>query len=178
MPELRYTGTTHWTRTIVDEDGKFKKFEMVAPGETVTVEGDTAKRLLSGPRYNRLFVQAGGSEDPQSDEYVGSRQIGDGGMYVSEDPGREYGTTVPDGRVTFRTEKDNEEQFPIAGPADGPQSDNAELYDNDEIEIEADKARRKARERRSSGDSKPAGRGDSGPPTTPPRSDPPQRSQS
>lgn len=149
MTDVRYLGSAHWTRTVLTEDGKFKKFENVAPGEVVSVEGDVAERLLQGPLYNRLFVQAGGSEDPQSDDYRATRQIGDGGQYVSQDVAREFGSTVPDGRVIFRTEEDNEEQYPLAGPHDGPQSDNAELVAEDEIQAEAEKAREKARESRS-----------------------------
>jgi len=150
MTDVRYLGTTHWTRTVLTDDGKFKEFDIVAPGETFSVEGDVATRLLQGPRYNRLFVQAGGPEDPNSDEYQRVREIGSGGNYVSQDVGLELGSTSPDGRVIFRTEDDNEEGYSVAPPEVGPQSDNARLVEEDEIQAEADKARAKARESRSS----------------------------
>lgn len=177
MTDVRYLGSTHWTRTILDDAGKFKSFELVAPGEVVSVEGDIAERLLQGPRYNRLFVQAGGSEDPNSDEYQQVRQIGSGGNYVSQDVGRELGSTTPDGRVIFRTEDDNEEGYPVAPPNVGPQSDNAELVENDAIEAEAEKARQKARESRSSGKSSTAGKPGSGPAPSSPSRPPGERPQ-
>lgn len=161
MPDVRYLGSTHWTRAILDDDGKFKKFENVAPGEVVSLDEDVAERFLQGPRYNRLFVQAGGPEDPNSDDYVGTRrQIGDGGMYVSEYPGLEMGSTVQGGRTITRTEDDNEEQLEIAAPDEGPQSDNERLVIEDEIQAEAEEARRKARESRSS--KRPSGSGQPG----------------
>jgi len=150
MPDVRYLGSTHWTRAILDDEGKFKGFENVAPGEVVSLDDDVAERFLQGPRYNRLFVQAGGPEDPNSDDYVGTRrEIGDGGMYVSEYPGLEMGSTVTGGRTITRTEDDNEEQLEIAASDEGPQSDNAALVEEDEIQAEAEQARQKARESRS-----------------------------
>lgn len=149
MPDVRYMGKHHWTQTILDDDGKFKKFQNVAPGETISVDEDVAKRFLSGPRDARLFVAAGSSEDPNSEDYVRSKwdtDIIDGsGMYVSQDVGREFGSTSPDGRVIFRTEDDNKEDYPIAPPEVGPQSDNARLYDEDEAQAAAEAAREKTR---------------------------------
>jgi hypothetical protein len=78
------------------------------------------------------------------------REIGDGGNYVSEYPGLEMGSTVQGGRTITRTEEDNEEQLEIAAPDEGPQSDNARLVEEDEIQAEAEKARQQARESRSS----------------------------
>jgi len=156
MPDLRYMGKHHWTQTVLTDDGKFKEFNIVAPGETVTVDEKVAERFLQGPRDGRLFVAAGSSEDPTSKDYVRSKWDADvdipagAGMYVSPDPGREFGSTTPEGRVIFRTEEENEEGFPVAPPEVGPQSDNARLYEEDEIQAEADKARAKARESRSS----------------------------
>lgn len=166
MPDVRYMGKHHWTQSVLTEEGKFKEFKTVAPGETITVDEQVAQRFLQGPRDTRLFVAAGSSEDPNSKDYVHSKWddeiIAEGGgagagMYVSQDVGREFGSTVPDGRVIFRTEEDNEENYPVAPPNVGPQSDNAALVDNDAIELEADKARAKARERRSGGTAKHSG---------------------
>ena len=146
MPDIRYLGSTHWTRSILDDEGKWKKFENVAPGEVFSADGDLADRLLSGPRFNRLFVQAGSNEDPNSDDYVRTRQLGEGGMYVADDANTEFGEVTPQG-VPFRTVDDNDEQYAIAGPTN---ADNAALVEEDEIQAEADKARERARESRSS----------------------------
>lgn len=159
MPDVRYMGKHHWTQTVLDDDGKFKKFNIVKPGETITVDEQVAERFLQGPRDDRLFVAAGSSEDPNSKDYVRSKWdtdiIAGAGNYVSQDVGREFGSTSPDGRVIFRTEDDNEENFPVAPPEVGPQSDNARLYEEDEIQAEADEARTKAREKRSTKASSP-----------------------
>ena len=165
MTDVRYLGSAHWTRTVLDDNGKFKEFEIIAPGEVFSAEGDVATRLLQGPRYNRLFVQAGGPEDPNSEGYQNVREIGSGGMYVSQDVGRELGSTTPDGRVIFRTEDDNEESFPVAPPNVGPQSDNAELFENDAIDAAGQEAKDKARASRSS-KSSGAGQPGSGPKPT------------
>jgi hypothetical protein len=149
MPDLRYVGKHHWTRSVLDDKGKWEKFEIVAPGEVVSMEGDMAERLLQGPRWLRLFVQAGGPEDPESDEYQKKRDIGDGGMYVSDDPALEMGSTVT-GKAVFVTEDENPDNYEVASPQDGWQSDNAALVEEDEIQAEAAKAREKARESRSS----------------------------
>jgi hypothetical protein len=151
MPDLRYMGKHHWTQTVLKEDGSFKGFNIVAPGETISVDEQVAERFLQGPRDGRLFVASGSSEDPNSADYQRSKWD-DGitvGNYVSQDHLREFGSTSPEGRVVFRTEDDNEENFPVAPPEVGPQSDNAALYEEDEIRAEADKARDKARESRS-----------------------------
>src|SRR4249919_3384100 len=155
MTDLRYVGKHHWTRSILDDKGKWEKFEMVAPGEVFSVEGDVAERLLQGPRWLRLFVQAGGPEDPESEGYQKKRDIGDGGMYVSDDPALEMGSTVT-GQAVFVTEDENPHNYDVASPQDGWQSDNAALVEEDEIRAEADKARDKARESRSSSKSNPS----------------------
>jgi hypothetical protein len=147
MTDVRYLGTTHWTQTILDDDGKFKEFQMVAPGEVISVDGDVAKRFLQGPRNTRLFVEAGGPEDPESSDYVAQRSLGDGGSHVA-DVGRELGSNGPEG-VAFRTEEDNEEGFDVAPPGTG--ADNEHLVIADEIQQEADAAKAKAIERRRSG---------------------------
>lgn len=169
MPDLRYMGKHHWTQTILDDEGKFKKFKNVAPGETITVDDQVAERFLQGPRDSRLFVASGSSEDPNSKDYVRSKWdtdiIAGSGNYVSQDVGREFGSTSPDGRVIFRTEDDNPEGFPVAPPEVGPQSDNARLYEEDEIQAEADKAREKARESRSSAKSSSSRSSTSGTPS-------------
>jgi hypothetical protein len=67
--------------------------------------------------------------------------------------------------VIFRTEDDNPEGFPVAPPEVGPQSDNARLYEEDEIQAEADKAREKARESRSSAKSSSSRSSTSGTPS-------------
>lgn len=149
MTDLRYVGKHHWTRSILDDKGKWERFEMVAPGETFSCEGDVAERLLQGPRYNRLFVQAGGPEDPNSDEYVAKRDIGEGGNYVSDDPALEMGSTVNGGKAVFVTEDENPHGYEVASPEEGWPSDNEALVEEDEIRAEADKARDKARESRS-----------------------------
>jgi hypothetical protein len=147
--DIRYTGKHHWTRTELDDEGKFKRMINVAPGEVFTIEKDGADRLLAGPASLRLFREAGSSEDPESDDYVRTRDLGDGGMYVSQDPGLEMGSTVQGGRTITRTEDDNPENYPIAATNEGPQSDNEALVQEDEIQAEAEEARRKARESRS-----------------------------
>lgn len=154
MTDVRYTGNAAWTRTVIGDDGKWSgKYEITKPGEVVTLDDDVAERLLQGPADRRLFVAAGSSEDPESDDYVRTRSIGSGGNPVI-DPGQDLGSTTPDGRVIYRTEDDNPEGFPVAGPHDGPQSDNAALVEEDEIQAEAEKARQKARDARSSGAAK------------------------
>lgn len=179
MPDVRYMGKHHWTQTVLTDEGKFKEFKIVAPGEVVTVDEQAAERFLQGPRDSRLFVAAGSSEDPSSKDYVRSKwdtDIIDSGNYVSQDVGREYGSTTPDGQVLFRTEDDNEENYPVAPPGVGAQSDNARLYEEDEIQAEAEEARRKARESRSSkrassstGSSSSSTTGGDPPPTSSPR---------
>jgi hypothetical protein len=149
MPDLRYLGKHHWTRSVLDDKGKFEKFEMVAPGETFSVDDDVAERFLQGPRWLRLFVQAGGPEDPNSEEFVAKRDIGEGGNYVSDDPQLEMGSTVT-GKAVFVTEDENPHNYEVASPDEGWASDNAALVEEDEIRAEADKARDKARESRSS----------------------------
>ena len=146
--DIRYVGSHHWTQTELDDDGKFKRMVNVAPGETFTVDQDVADRLLQGPASLRLFREAGTPEDPESDDYVRTRDLGDGGMYVSQDPGLEMGSTVQGGRTITRTEDDNDENYPIAATNEGPQSDNEALVMEDEIQAEAEEARRKARESR------------------------------
>jgi len=149
MTDVRYTGNAAWTRTAIGEDGKWTgKYEVVKPGEVVTLDDDVAERFLQGPADRRLFVAAGSSEDPESNDYVRVRSIGSGGNPVI-DPGQDLGSTTPDGRVIYRTEDDNPEGFEVAPPNVGPQSDNAALVEEDEIQAEADKARQKARESRS-----------------------------
>lgn len=172
MPDVRYMGKHHWTKTVLKEDGTFKGYEIIQPGETVSVDEQAAERLLSGPRDARLFVAAGSSEDPNSGDYVPSKWD-EGievavdtttGNYVSQDHLREFGSTTPEGRAIFVTEDDNPHDLPVAPPEAGPQSDNAALYEEDEIQAEADKARTKARESRSTkrtDSSDRASRGDS-----------------
>jgi len=157
MPDVRYMGKHHWTQVVLKDDGSFKGFNNVAPGETVSVTDEQAQRLLQGPRDARLFVAAGSSEDPNSKDYVRSKWDADidipagAGMYVSQDLASDYGSTTPDGRAIFVTEDENPHDLPVAPPEVGPQSDNARLYEEDEIQAEADKVRAKAREARSSG---------------------------
>jgi hypothetical protein len=156
MPDVRYMGKHHWTQVVLKDDGSFKEFNIVAPGESVSVSDDVATRLLQGPRDARLFVAAGSSEDPNSKDYVRSKWDADidipagAGMYVSQDLASDYGSTTPDGRAIFVTDDENPHDLPVAPPEAGPQSDNARLYEEDEIQAEADKARAKAREARSS----------------------------
>lgn len=167
MPDLRYMGKHHWTQTVLDDDGKFKKFENIAPGEVFSVDEQVAERFLQGPRDARLFVAAGSSEDPASDDYQPSKWDRDiftaaTGQYVSEDHLREFGSTTPEGRAIFRTEDDNPEALPVAPPDAGPQSDNERLYEAEEIQNEADKAKEKAAEKaRESRESRSAKRSDS-----------------
>lgn len=150
MTDVRYTGNSAWTRVVLGDDGKWTgKYEVVKPGEVVTLDDDVADRFLQGPADRRLFVAAGSSEDPENKDYVRVRSMGDGGNPVLN-PGQDLGSTTPDGRVIYRTEDDNEEGFTVAPPEVGPQSDNARLFEEDEIQAEADKARAKAREARSS----------------------------
>jgi hypothetical protein len=157
MTDVRYTGNSAWTRVVLGDDGKWTgKYEVVKPGEVVTVDDDVAERFLQGPADRRLFVAAGSSEDPESKDYVRVRSVGDGGNPVI-DPGQDLGSTTPDGRVIYRTEDDNEEGFSVAPPETGPQSDNARLYEEDEINAKADEAKAKARESRSA--KRPSGSG-------------------
>jgi hypothetical protein len=149
MTDVRYTGNSVWTRTELDDNGKWTgKYDIVKPLGVISLDDDVAERLLQGPADRRLFVAAGSAEDPESKDYVRVRSMGDGGMPVL-DPGQDLGSTTPDGRVIYRTEDDNEEGFTVAPPSAGPQSDNAALYEEDEIQAAAEEARTKARESRS-----------------------------
>lgn len=166
MPDLRYMGKHHWTKTVLDDDGKFKKFEYIAPGETFSVDDDVAERFLRGPRDARLFVAAGSSEDPSSEDYVPSKWDKDlivaaSGNYVSQDHLREFGSTTPEGRAIFVTDEENPKALPVAPPDAGPQSDNESLYEMEEIQREADEAKSKATEKaRESRESRSAKRSD------------------
>lgn len=157
MTDVRYLGSSHWTRTHVDDEGKFKRQEKIAPGEVFSADDELAERLLQGPKWLRIFVQAGGPEDPNSDEYVAKRDIGEGGNYVSDDPALEMGSTVT-GKAVFVTDDENPNNYPVAKPEEGWASDNEALVQEDEIRAEADKAREKARESRSTSKSSSSGK--------------------
>ena len=146
MPNLRYLGSSPWTQVITDDDGKFKKVEVVQPGETVSFNDEVAKRFLLGPRHLRLFVEENGPEDPQGSKYEASRydQVqGNATPY----PELDMGSTVVGRRTITRTEDDNPEGFDLAGPNDGPASDNEDQQLLNDARAEGEKAYRSAREK-------------------------------
>lgn len=146
MPTLRYLGSAPWTQVITDDDGKFKKIEVVQPGETVSFDDEVANRFLLGPRHLRLFVKENGPEDPQGSQYEASRWEAVQGN-ATPYPELDMGSTVVGRRTITRTEQDNPEGFDIAGPNEGPASDNEEQQLLNDARAEGEKAYRSAKEK-------------------------------
>jgi hypothetical protein len=147
MAQLRYVGTSNWERTIVDNDGKFKKSERVQPGEAVDgFDDESVKKILSAPRHMRSFVEVNGSEDRYGDNYGPNRreaiaEVNNATPY----PELDMGSTVTGGKAIFVSEDDNPHNFLVADHNEGPASDNTEARINAEANAAAEKARAEER---------------------------------
>lgn len=144
MPNLRYMGTSSVDMVKTKDDGKFEKVERVNPRDEISVSDEVAKAFLRGPRFLRVWVEVGSEEDPESNSYQPSRYdqvTGNATPY----PELDMGSTVQPRRVIFRTEEDNEEGFDVAGPDEGPRSDNAAAIAEEEVQMAARKAADDAR---------------------------------
>jgi len=106
-------------------------------------------------------VKENGPEDPKGSDYEPTRyeQVqGNATPY----PELDMGSTVVGRRTITRTEDDNPEGFDVAGPNEGPASDNEEQQLLNEARAEGDKAYRSAREKTAKERAASRGRQDEG----------------
>lgn len=144
---------------MLDDKGKFSRIERVAPGDTVDLDNDAEEKFLSGPRHLRVFVQAGGPEDPHGNDYSPNRlEAIAPNNNATPYPELEMGSTVVSGRTITRTDDDNPEGFVVAGSTEGPRSDNTEVRLRNEAQAEADKAYAEKREAQAKAAAKPQGK--------------------
>lgn len=141
MADIRYLGSSTWSRVLCKDDGSFDRMVNVAPGESVSVPDEIAEVLAnpSTPRHLRLFVYANSSEDPNSSNYEASRWAAVRGNATAY-PELDMGSTVVSGRTITRTKEDNPEGFSVAESWEGPASDNTAILEEQEAKLAGEKA--------------------------------------
>jgi hypothetical protein len=157
MAELRYVGTSNWERAVVNEKGEFVKSVRTPPGSVVEFDDEGAEKVLSRPRFIRSFVAVNGPEDTYGDSYVGSRYDVQGN--ATPYPELDMGSTVQPGR-SISADPDNEDGLLVAGPHEGPNSDNEDTRLRNEAREVGAKAEREAREKlaKERANAKPSGK--------------------